>query len=140
MKWNVYLSLLLICLFQTSLSKAEDEQAAYNIKVEINNQLPAERFSDNWPVHIYLTAPDSRIPLSSTTTQLDKLPLKTVLTEKDYVLPMYKLIGHKQLVLVAKVSSSGDPHKEGPEDYRQVSNIFTLDSNNKAQAKLILGN
>ena len=129
----------LTSLMVTNVSIAEEQSSpVFQIGVTISNKLPTERFSQNWPVHVYLTSPGSKIPLSSKTTRLDKLPFKTTLTEKDNVLPMFTLKGHKELVLVVKISSSGDPHKTGSEDYRQVSPKFEISPNNKTSLSMTL--
>ena len=120
------------------LSGCSDNPAETRVDITISSQLPAEHFSANWPLHIYLSAPGSKIPLSSTTITLADLPYRTTLTEKDYVLPAFTLKGFQELVLVVKVSSSGDPHRDGPEDFRQQSPRFQLNSNNHAEAEMIL--
>ena len=132
----------LLIIFSTGILStyafAEENNAKYQIYVTVTNLLTPDRFSQNWPVHIYLAAPGSKIPLSSITTLLDELPFSSTLTEHNKVLPMFTLEGHKELVLVVKVSSSGDPHKQGPEDFRQVSQVIQLNSDNKASVNLNL--
>lgn len=108
------------------------------VEISVSSTLSAERFSRNWPVHIYLAEPGSRVPLSSKTVQLDELPVTITLTDEDYVLPMFTLKGKEQLVLITKISSSGDPHKQGPEDYRQTSPAFSLNDQNRAAIEMVL--
>lgn len=126
---------LLLCF---SVMIQAEEEPLIQVKVTVTNQLPDDRFTENWPVHIYLTTPGSKIPLSATTTRVTELPHSTVLTEKNYVIPTFTLKGQKHLELVTKISSSGDPHIVGPEDYRKTSRTFTLDPQNRAQIEMIL--
>lgn len=121
-------------LILSPLLQAED----IAVDIRVSSTLPAERFSQNWPVHIYLAEPGSRIPLSSKTVSLDELPVSITLTDQDYVLPMFTLEGKERLVLITKISSSGDPHKEGPEDFRQISPVFTLDDQQRAAVEMEL--
>lgn len=138
MKRFFKLFILLLSMAGLSQSAVARDDAEIQVSVTVSNQLAAERFSQNWPVHIYLAAPGSRASLSYTISQLDRLPLSLTLTEHHQVLPTLSLKGLRELVLIAKVSSSGDPHVAGAEDYRQISPVFRLDAQQQATVNMVL--
>ena len=76
------------------------------------------------PVYVYAATPGSKLPLSYHQTSTDKLPIKIVLREDMYLLPSHTMKGADELVVIAKLSASGDPHKTEPGDVSVVSEVI----------------
>lgn len=96
------------------------------------------KFSQDWPVFVYASAPGSKLPLSSTQLKLSELPTTVVLTETMYVLPALTMKGHNALVVTAKVSSNEDVHKTGPEDSYSQSPVLQFDGPSRRAVELIV--
>lgn len=95
-------------------------------------------FSQDWPVFVYVSAPGSKLPLSSTRVKLSELPATVVLTEAMYVLPGMTMKGHQELVVTAKVSSSSDVHEKGPEDSYSLSPVLQFSGLEKRAIALFI--
>jgi hypothetical protein len=95
-------------------------------------------FSQDWPVFVYVSAPGSKLPLSSTRVKLSELPATVVLTEAMYVLPGMTMKGHQELVVTAKVSSSSDVHEKGPEDSYSLSPVLQFSGLEKRTIALFI--
>jgi len=96
------------------------------------------QFSQDWPVYVYASTPGSKLPLSSTRVPLSELPTTVELTEAMYVLPGMTMKGHSNLVVTAKVSSSPDVHKKGPEDSYSLSPELVFSGPERQAVELIV--
>lgn len=125
----------MVLLILASLAQADSRQV--EVDVSVAAELKAGMTSD-WPVYIYATAPGSRIPLASYATTLSALPLTVTLTEDMYVLPMFTLSGEDSVELVAKVSTTGDPHKTGPLDITGRSREVDLTAAQPVRGQVVI--
>ena len=114
-----------------------DNSRVIHVTVSLNN--PQAGFSQDWPVYVYAAVPGTKLPLSSYQTKISKLPLTVTLTEEMYLLPTHTMAGHDQLVVVAKISSSGNPHQAGPEDLSGGSDALDFTRQTTHRIAITLG-
>ncbi|MCV6587466.1 MAG: hypothetical protein OIF57_00360 [Marinobacterium sp.] len=114
------------------------EALQYQIEVRVTQVGPDTAADPDWPVYIYAAVPGSRVPLSSIRVSLKELPITVTLNETMYVLPQFTLKGVEQVELVAKLSTSGDPHKPGKYDRAGRSQVVAIAPGNVARAEVVL--
>jgi len=110
--------------------------------IRVSAQLSKQHqpFSKDWPVYIYAAVPGTKLPLSSYKTTVSQLPLSVDLTEDMYLLPTHTMAEQEKLIVVLKLSSSGDPHQPGPEDLQVKSRVLDLSQRRQHRVELVLGN
>jgi len=114
------------------------QAAEYQIEVRVTQLESDKQANPDWPVYVYAAVPGSRVPLSSVRLSLKDLPATVTLDESMYVLPQFTLNGVEQVELVAKLSTSGDPHKKGEHDRVGRSALIDIRPGTLAQAEVVL--
>lgn len=132
----VRLLAMLVLLFSAWQVQAE-EMRRIEVQVSVDKAVQSG-MKPEWPVYIYAAAPGSRIPLASTKLNVSDLPATVLLTEEMYVLPQFTLKGISQVELVAKVSTTGDPHKKGPEDRSGRSAVIEIAPGSLAKGTVVV--
>ncbi|WP_196138349.1 hypothetical protein [Aliikangiella sp. G2MR2-5] len=107
------------------------------VSVSIKQNLLPEK-SDGWPLYIYAARPNTRLPLSSYKGKVSDLPISITLDESMYLLPELTLKDAKQVVVVAKISKSTDPHKKSEQDLIGFSRIVSFDQGLNQQVSLVI--
>lgn len=121
-----------------SLSYAADTTTSTELKtnksitvnVTIDENLAPENASE-WTLYVYAARPNTRIPLSSYKTTLDKLPLEITLDESMFLLPAHTMKGVSEVVVVAKASKGEYTHKRNTEDLIGYSKTVSFASSPK---------
>ncbi len=125
-RWNRVIFMALLIAFSSMMAVTvthADSGRVIHVKLKLEE---GAEFSQDWPVFVYASVPGSKLPLSSDRILLSELPTSVTLTEAMYVLPTMTMKDHNTLVVTAKVSSSADVHKPGPEDSYSLSPELTF--------------
>ena len=114
------------------------QAAEYQIEVRVTQLESDKDANPDWPVYVYAAVPGSRVPLSSARVSLKDLPATVMLDETMYVLPQFTLKGVEEIELVAKLSTSGDPHKKGEHDRVGRSPVIAIRQGTAVQTEVML--
>jgi hypothetical protein len=100
------------------------------VNVAIDEDLAPKNASE-WVLYIYAARPNTRIPLSSHKTTLDKLPLEITLDESMFILPAHTMKDVSEVVVIAKASKGEYTHKRNTEDLIGYSKPVSFESGPK---------
>lgn len=103
----------------------DSQPKSIEVNVDVSKSLIPEN-AENWPLYVYAARPNTRMPLSSFKGKFSDLPLKIALNESMYLLPELTLKDAEEVIVVAKVSKSLDPHKKSTEDLIGFSGILSF--------------
>jgi len=113
----------------------DNQPKTIEVQVNIDESLVPDN-AGNWPLYVYAARPNTRMPLSSFKGKFSDLPIKITLDETMYLLPELTLKDAEEVVVVAKVSKSLDPHKKSPEDLIGFSEVLSFKGTNSHQIEL----
>lgn len=121
---------------QLAKTAAADNAAGINLVVDISAELKARAGADT-AVFIYAKAMQGPpIPLAVRKLQLSDLPVSLTLSDDDAMMPTMKLSSFDQVIVGARVSSSGNPVAQSGDFYTERE---AVDSKNPpAQINLII--
>lgn len=111
----------------TTTNSELNTNKSITVNVAIDENLAPENASE-WVLYVYAARPNTRIPLSSYKTTLDKLPLEITLDESMFLLPAHTMKGVSEVVVVAKASKGEYSHKRNTEDLIGYSKTISFSS------------
>lgn len=115
----------------------DNQPKSIEVKVDVSKSLIPEN-ADNWPLYVYAARPNTRMPLSSFKGKFSDLPINITLNESMYLLPELTLKDAEEVVVVAKVSKSLDPHKKSAEDLIGFSEVLSFKDSKTHQIVLTI--
>jgi hypothetical protein len=114
----------------TTTNRELETNKAITVIVTIDENLIPTNASE-WVLYVYAARPNTRIPLSSHKTTLDKLPLEITLDESMFILPAHTMKDVSEVVVIAKASKGEYTHKRNTEDLIGYSKPVSFESGPK---------
>mgnify|MGYP003638309275 FL=1 len=127
----------LLSVTANTVTKAKAEahnERKITVEVKIAEDFVPKNIEE-WTLYVYAAMPNSRVPLANFKGKLSELPKKVELLESMYLLPHMTLQQADKVVVIAKATTSTDPHKKLAEDiigYSQPIN-FSAGAHQKSQ-------
>lgn len=130
----------LLSVTANTVTKAKAEahnERKITVEVKIAEDFVPKNIEE-WTLYVYAAMPNSRVPLANFKGKLSELPKKVELLESMYLLPHMTLQQADKVVVIAKATTSTDPHKKLAEDIIGYSKPINFSAGAHQKSQVII--
>lgn len=111
-----------------------DESAGIQVSVRLGDTVPVEQIGSQTALFLFARVPGERAPVAAIRRSAAELPADFVLTDADAMLPGRSLADFDELMLVARLSMSGDAIEQSGDWYAE----YLYRRSNSEAAELVI--